>query len=158
MSFSLHFHTCNLGTETRDATNPFTGEKTVFHIDEGLTKSERQATIDLLTSFSATEPDPDGYYYLDTSDGARVGVGAPTLATADKCVAFAVECDKLTPEAAAFLLRLSQASNTTIGSAIHPDVVAFTSQPNAQLLERWPNSPYLDSSDAARRWLQAECN
>jgi len=72
MSYSLHFHTCNLGTETRDATNPFTGEKTVFHIDDGLTKAERQATLDLLTRFSATEPDPDGYYYIDTSDGAHI--------------------------------------------------------------------------------------
>ncbi len=158
MSLSLHFHTCNLSDDTREATNPFTNEKTFFHVDDGLSESERKAVLDLLRTASASEPDPDGYYYVDLPDGARVGVGASTLSGSDKCVAFAVECNNLTDAAADFLFRLSRAGNMSVGSSVNPDVVAFTAQPNDKVVVRWPKAPLLPDSASLAAWLTANCN
>jgi hypothetical protein len=41
MTFSLHLHTCNLGTTARTGKNPFTGEPVEFHVDAGLSETER---------------------------------------------------------------------------------------------------------------------
>lgn len=135
-----------------------TGEKLLAHIDDGLTESERKAVLDLLKSVSASEPDPDGYYYIDLSDGSHIGVGAFTLAGKDRCVAFAVECDHLTGAAADFLFKLSRAGNMTVGSSIDPDVVALTATPSDDASERWPNAPVLDDPARLAAWLKANCN
>lgn len=158
MSFNLAFSTCNLGDETREMTNPFTGEKLLAHIDDGLTESERKAVLDLFKSNSASERDPDGYYYIEFPDGSHIGVGAFTLEGTDPCVGFAVECDRLTDAAADFLFKLSRAGNMSVGSSIDPDVVALTAAPSDDVSKRWPGASVLDDPARLAAWLKANCN
>lgn len=155
MPLTLHLHASHLGDQAREATNPFTGEKLRVPSDEGLSAAEREAVLELLSRNAATDPDPDGYYYVQLADDCRIGIGAPTLSSQRPCVGIGFECDRLTDTAIQFLFELSRAGNLSIGSSSDPDHVAFTAQPNDRQAKRWPAAAVLEDPAQLAAWLQA---
>jgi hypothetical protein len=108
MTWSLHLNTCNLGTDFRLATNPFTGESIRMPLDIGLTDMERSNVRELLSRRNATSPDPDGYRRIKFPKGGTVSIAIGTLDDPHPCRAFAVEFEEFTPEVAAFVFDLAR--------------------------------------------------
>jgi hypothetical protein len=156
VGFTLHLHTCNLGTAVRTCRNPFTKELVTVPIDHGLTKSERQAVTELLEEVGAGEPDPDTYCRVELPDGTYVNVAVGTLADVDVArVAFAVECSALSLEVVAFVYALASWGNLSIGSSIDPEVVALPHRRQwDRVSKRWPKASVVESPSELKVWLK----
>ncbi|MEM7478294.1 MAG: hypothetical protein AAF483_25175, partial [Planctomycetota bacterium] len=114
----LGLHSANLGTKTREVTNPFTGEKTIAHIGDIATEADVQGGIDVLRKSNASEPDPDGYQIVELSAGRYLSIAfGPT----GGCVNIE---GGLESDAIQFVFRLALASNMLVTSTIDPAVVA----------------------------------
>jgi hypothetical protein len=157
MTTFLALHSCNLGDAVRRGTNPFTGEPVEFHIDEGLSESEREAVKRLLSEFHAKGPDADGYYQVTFNDETSVNVGAGPLDGSIRTVGMAFEIEgPVTADVLRFAHRLAVAGNMSVGSAIDPDIVALVAVPqNPRVRERWPQAVVLESEDTFFQWTQA---
>ena len=156
MGFSLHLHTCNLGTEIRMCQNPFTGEAISIPRDPGLTLDESQAVRRLLEEVEAGEPDADTYRHIEFADGSLVSVAVGRLlAEGAACRALAVECSVLTASVADFLYALASRGNLSIGSSIDPKVVVLLRAEQSKLVSRrWPEANVVESPSQLRDWLE----
>jgi hypothetical protein len=154
-SFSLHLHTCNLGTAVREAVNPFTGEVLKIPVDLGPTATEIDAVRDFLTESRAGELDPDTYCRIDLPDGSKVNVAIGTLGQKHPCIAFAVECFALTDDTVSFVLELAKRGRMSIGSTSDPGVVALPAGDlPARVAQRWPSAPVVETPAELWVWLQ----
>ena len=149
----LDLRTCNLGSEVKEAANPFTGDPWRVHIDDGLTDDERNAVRALLARVGASEPDPDTYCQIRLSDGSRVNVAIGTLNMAHPCVAFAVEFQSLSPAVAEFVFSLAQAGNMTI-RATSTVVAVLSPATKVRVQERWPTAQVVGSPVELESWLR----
>ena len=155
MSYSLHLHTCNLGTAVKKGKNPFTGDVVEFPNDDGLNRSEREAVQLLLQEVQASEPDPDGYMKVMFSDNGVANIGDGNLDDRSPCIAFAMEINMVTPQLVSFIYNLTRAGNMSIGSSIDPSVVALTSPTqDKKLLKRWPAAQVIESPLQLKKWLE----
>lgn len=157
MDFSLHLHTCNLGTQVRKGKNPFTGEVVEFPIDPGLTSAERSAVRALLKEAGASEPDPDNYRRVTFKDKSTVNVAAGALDRKEPCVAFAVECSALTLKVVSLIHDLACKGNMSIGSTVDPAVVALPLADQAKKVsKRWPGASVVESPSQLEFWLRQQ--
>jgi hypothetical protein len=155
VGFTLHLHTCSLGTKVRTCRNPFTEQSIAVPIDCGQTKTERQTVGALLEEVGAGEPDSDSYRRVELPDGSIVSVAVGTLADDAACVAFAVECSALTAEVASFLHALASRGNLSIGSSIDPEVVVLPCpRLREQVSGRWPKASIVESPSELGVWLE----
>lgn len=147
----LGLHTCNLGSRTRTARNPFTGEAVIGHIDDGMTPEQAEAASAFLKSAGASEPDPDGFRKVSFANGgyahAFVGpIGAEIQFDGPEA-----------PEAAGFVFQLAAASGMVIASTIDPAVVAVPhGLRHAGIDARWPDAVDVESEGALEAWVDAE--
>jgi hypothetical protein len=153
--FMLDMHTCNLGDQTTETINPFTGDVIVIPIDFGLTSKERMSVRDFLAESGASAPDPDDYCRVMLPRGNSVNVDVGTLYTDVPCRGFAAEYSVLAPEVASFLYELARRGNMTIGSSSDPKLVALTSREQPEGVKaRWPQAGYVESPTELEAWLR----
>lgn len=155
MTFTLHLHTSNLGDKSRIGQNPFTGEPLEFHIDNGLTEAERENVRKLLIDMAASNPDSDRHRKIHCKDGGVASISIGTLEDPDPCIAFAVECDRLTADVAVFVFKVAHLGNMSVGSTISTDVVLLTKPPQNELvIKRWPKAVVATTPKQVESWLK----
>ncbi len=144
MSYTVALHTCNLGTETAEIVNPFTGETSVVHSGEHATDSEQAAIENLLKDCGATSAGEHGDFNLVFRDGSLIelllddcyGTGGVALH------GFSVEvCD--------FLIRLARVGNYALLPVVEGSQAIVTSKERADLVrERWADAVVADSAES----------
>jgi hypothetical protein len=149
--FSLGLHTRNLGTQTRQMTNPFTSERVTVHIDDGMTPAETEAASSLLADAGATKADPDGFRKVVFPDGSYAHMNLRS-AGAEIEVSGGVTIDLVE-----FIFRLALASGMIVQSTIDPDVVAILpGQHHAGIGNRWPDATQIHSAHELMEWIKSE--
>ena len=144
----IGLQTRNLGARTRQLTNPFTGEKIVTHIDDGMTEEESRAALAILSVAGASEPDPERFRKVTFRDGnsANIRLG--------KVRAEIELTGGVTAEAVKFVFRLGLASGMLITSTIDPDCVAvLPGQRHPGITDRWPAATDLHSASELMDWI-----
>jgi hypothetical protein len=109
VSFDIHYHTCNLGTQTAKRKNPFTGKVQTVPVDDGLTDAERAAVPKLLKSAGTAKPDEFGCYAVEFKDGGSADVFASELAGSERCDGLMVSLHGLTPGVVGLVWELCRA-------------------------------------------------
>jgi hypothetical protein len=145
-----------LGNAVRKGTNPFTGEAVEFHIDDGLSDSERAAVKRLPLEFHAVGPDADGYYRIKFTDDTYINVGNGPLDGSTPCVGVKLEIEgPVNADVLRFARRLAIEGCMSVGSATDPGIVALvaTAQ-DPRVRERWPHAPVLETDDKFINWVQ----
>lgn len=144
----IGLQTRNLGTRTHQATNPFTGEPLIFHIDEGITEAEARESSFVLAAAGASEPDPEGFREVTFGDGCVLNVNLGKRFGE-------IELDGgVTGSAVEFIFRLALASGMLVTSTIDPDVVAvLPGQQHPGITDRWPAAAYLQSATELKEWI-----
>ena len=147
----LGLHPTNLGTETREMTNPFTGEKTIAHIGDVATESQVKAGTTLLRESNASEADPDGYQVVELTEDSYL-----SIAFGPKGGCVNIE-GGLESDAIEFLFRLAIDSHMLVTSTIDPDVIAvLPGQRHPGIAGRWPTAVDIESADALLNWVKTE--
>jgi hypothetical protein len=147
----LGLNTRNLGTETREMTNPFTGEKSRAHIDDGATPEELAAGVGVLDSANAAPPDPEGFRRVPLANGRYM------------CINFESRGGEIEIEggfhtdAITTVFRLASASGMLVTSTIDPALVAvLPGQRHPGIDERWPTAVDIDSPESLLQWVVSE--
>ena len=155
MYVELHLHTCNLGTQTQESRNPFTGEIFAVPIDIGLNSAERSAVRALLADVEASAPDPDTYCRVVLGDGSALNVAVSNLFGDGPCRAFAVEYYSLTPAVASFVHDLASRGNLAIVASVKPLAVALPlPDQRERVASRWPSAYVVASPSDLEHWLR----
>jgi hypothetical protein len=144
----IGLHTRNLGTKTHQATNPFTGEQLVVHIDDGMSEAESHASSLVLAEAGASEPEPEGYRKVILRDGIVLHVNLGKKGGE-------IELDGgITADAVEFIFRLGLASGMLIDSTSNPDFVAvLPGQQHPGIAARWPAAVCLQSAAELMEWI-----
>lgn len=148
MSVDIHYHTCNLGTQTAMRRNPFTGEEQAVPIDDGLSDAERAAVCNLLASAGAASPDEFGCYVVEFEDGGSAEVFASELAGSEQCDGLMVSLHGLTPGTCAFLWQLCHDGGMAATPIMEDEVVVVaTAEQLKQVRGRWPDAIVVGSPE-----------
>lgn len=147
----LGLHPTNLGTETKEMTNPFTGETLVAHVGDAASESEFNAGVTLLDAVGASSVDPDGFRAIQLPGGCMVSVNFGHKGSAINIEGgFALDAFRL-------VFDLALAGRMLVTSTIEPDVVAvLPGHRHAGVEERWPNAVDVDSAESLMEWVQKE--
>lgn len=151
MPIRLGLHPHNLGTQTQEMTNPFTGARLVAHIGDRATPEEFTAGNVVLTGANAGSPDPDGFQRIELTDGRYMYVAFGSAGGE-------IEINGgLHADAIELVYRLASASGMLVESTIDPAIKAvLPGQRHPGIDERWPTAVNIDSAESLLQWVASE--
>jgi hypothetical protein len=144
MGFEILLYSSNLGTEKREIVNPFTGEKQLVTDDPGLTNKQREAILELIKSYDAT--DESGTYSISLEGGELLDIDCGELESDDRCTLLLIKAFGLTPRCSQLIFDIASAGEMII----HPIMaeerwIAISDSDREKTVRRWPNVSLLDS-------------
>jgi len=161
--YSLELHTLNLKenrSKRREGENPFTGERLVFVAFEGMSTSEVNALLKVLTEHEASVGDDEGSRSVVLTNGTRFSVRG--LGRRPKAGIQVLQMDILTrakfsESEALFVRQIALAGNLALCSPTNPDVVA-TLKPVAskEFKDRFKKTMVLAKLSELASWMQKE--
>jgi hypothetical protein len=155
--YSFLLHTCNLGSQTRTSTNPFTGETVESTMDAGLTDDEINALQDVFDENGIDGPEPEGEGYAAyRAEGESLRFRCNDLDEGEPIDGIAAEVvvKQLSDELLTIILDVARAGNLVLTSSVGDCVRVPIRDPDHKLLQRWPDAVAVSSIAELRQWLQ----
>jgi hypothetical protein len=161
LEYSLELHTLNLKeivSKRREGKNPFTSERMVLIVYEGMSASEVDALMNILNDHKASVSDDEGSLSLMLANGTSVSIrrlGRRPHAGIQAFEVTFVSKGKFSKVDAEFLYQLAVAGNLALCSPTDRDVVATTKPVASDEFKLWTKgSKVLDGPVDLVAWME----
>ncbi len=149
-------YSLNLSENTREQTNPFTGESIDVPLDYGLSVEEKRELRDYFRSLGGNTVDENGFRHIRLAENDNIRFRDYGLLEDEKALsAIAFEYENINYAVAEILFYVISKFNVVIRSG--PDSIAHAKEIFPKLAEkRWENIEKMESPEDVLDWLNKQ--
>lgn len=153
--YSFILQATNFGQETREATNPFTGEKMSVHVDPGLTSEQCGAVASVIAKYKLPYETDASCYSLHLASGERVSLFMEEFGEhyPVRGLSVSVLTKKLSDLPLAFIREFVLAGQFALMSGVGEHVRLIDQTPSQTTRERFPGVQTISSLEEMRWWV-----